>query len=115
MRAQGSRLPGLYGGRKDGPAALAGIHDRIVRGGVQAVMQQVCRAVRQQCISLHFTETDASAKFAAFDWLVSQCIDWPRRPHLQRQGMAIFKVLDILLQHQATRCQSKGLVFIREQ
>ena len=71
--------------------------------------------MRQQRISLHLAETDASAKFAAFDRLVSQCIDWPRRPHLQQQGMANVQVLDSLPLHQATRSQSKGLAVNREQ
>ena len=47
MRPQLRRSPGLRAGREDGPAALAGVHDRVVAGRVQAVVQEIRRAVRQ--------------------------------------------------------------------
>lgn len=50
---------------------------------VPPVVQQVCRPVRQQRVSLHLAKADAAAKLATLDGLPSQGVDGAGGPHLQ--------------------------------
>ena len=49
---------------------------------MQAVVQEVGSAVRQQSIPLHLSEANAAAQLAALDGLPGQGVDWPEGPHL---------------------------------
>lgn len=63
----------------------ASVHDCVVGGGVEAVMQEVGSAVGQQRVSLHLAKADAAAKLAPFYRLVRQRVHRARRPHLYVQ------------------------------
>ena len=62
-------------GREREPALGADIADGVVTAAVQSVVQQVCGAMGQQRIALHFSKADASTKFAALDGLLRDVVD----------------------------------------
>lgn len=75
VRADTRALSRLQQGSQDGSAACARVHDGVVTGGVQSVVEEVRRAVREQRVALHLPEADAAAELAPLDGLVSQRVD----------------------------------------
>ena len=61
--------------RQHAPAPPAHVGHAVVAAQVQAVVEQVRGAVRQQRVALHLAEADAAAGLAALDGLARQGVD----------------------------------------
>lgn len=73
---------GLGSGEK-GATAGTHVHHMVVRAVVQAIMHQVSCAVGQEGVSLHLSESDATAEFPTLDRLSGQGVHNPSGAHLQ--------------------------------
>lgn len=82
--AADAAVQGARDWRENGAAARAHRQDGVVAARVQAVVQEVGGAMREQRVAFHLPESDPPAQLAPLDGLARQRIYAPCRPHLHR-------------------------------